>query len=75
MILRVIVKDKLTRGGAFFECALTPRGYRCGRCNRGVVRAKKLDLCKVCGCRVAQVISDDEMVFRATFSDVGKEAE
>lgn len=57
--MRVIVKDKLCRGGEFYECQQTPRGHKCGRCRRGIVGANKNDPCRVCGCRVAQVVADD----------------
>ena len=60
--MRVVVKGKISRGGCFYECQLTPRGYKCGRCLRGIVVARQNDLCRVCGCRVAQVVEDDGFI-------------
>lgn len=59
--MKVIVKDKIGRGGEFYECQPTPGGFKCGRCLRGVVAAREGAQCRVCGCRVAQIVESGEI--------------
>ncbi len=51
-VLRVTASD---RSGISWLCAFTSRGWRCGRCQRGVLRGSKrgfVKRCRVCGARI-----------------------
>ena len=52
------------RDRMFYSCRLDPTGWRCGRCLRGLVRAKKYARCAVCRAVVAQVVDDTTLNVR-----------
>lgn len=57
--MRIIVKGK---DGCFYDCQNTPRGFRCGKCHRGVINKSMGSKCRICGSKVAQIIQDGEYV-------------
>lgn len=52
--MKVYVRDKF---GSFMTCQQIQDGWRCGFCMRGIIVPKKGYQCKVCKCRVSQVIA------------------
>ena len=55
---RVYVKDK---DGLFYNCQSTPKGFKCGKCGRGVLLPTKRYKCRVCGCFVEVVMTDNDI--------------
>jgi len=59
--MRIIMKDK---DGNFYDCQNTLRGFRCGKCHKGVIPipVARTFKCRICGSKVAQIIQDGEIV-------------
>lgn len=55
MIYHVVVIDQ--RDWTYHGCVEAKRGWRCGKCGRGLVLPKKREKCRVCGAKIIIVHS------------------
>jgi hypothetical protein len=49
-------------GSLMYRAKPVANRWKCGCCGRGVVQPKKLWMCKVCGAKVCQVVTDADFV-------------